>query len=148
MRKLWQNVQAHKWAALVFLVYWIATLVVVPLTWASGIPTPVVLLLFTVPLVAGILVGWWRSSAHWRDKIGGGMLAGFLCAAITNVVMKGGVIDEVQGYLRGWEHFGQWGEMAVFFVIAGFLGLLLGFAGAVLASIMEHHRNRLISGSS
>ena len=95
MKKLWQDIKAHKWAAVFFLVYWLATLVVVPITWHGGIPTPVVLLLFTVPLIAGILVGLWRSSApehtaHLSDKIGGGMLAGLLCTGITVLVMKGG----------------------------------------------------------
>jgi len=153
MKRLWLDIKAHKWAAGFFLIYWLATLVVVPITWQGGIPTPVVLLLFTVPLIAGILVGSWRSSApehraHLGDQIGGGMLAGLLCTVVTDLVMKGGVIDEVQGWMRGWEHFGQWGEVAVFFIVAGVLGLILGFAGAVLASIVERFRHRLTSGTS
>jgi hypothetical protein len=148
MRKLWLDIQAHKWAAVFFLVYWLATLVVIPITWDGGIPFPVVLLLFTVPLIAGILVGLWRSSApehtaHLGDKIRGGMLAGLLCAVITDLVMKGGVVDEVIGWMRGWEFFGQWGEMVVFFIVAGVFGIILGFAGAGLASIVERFRHRL-----
>ena len=88
MRKLWQDIQAHKRAAVLFLGYWLAILVVILFTWDQGIPSPVVLLLFTVPLIAGILVGLWRSSApghtaHLGDKTGGGMLAGLLCTEIT-----------------------------------------------------------------
>ena len=148
MKKLLLDITAHKWAAGFFLLYWLATLVVVPITWESGIPFPVVLLLFTVPLIAGILVGWWRSSApehtaHFGDKIRGGMLAGLLCTVVTDLVMKGGVIDEVIGWMRGWQSAGQWGEMAVCSIVAYVLGVILGFAGAVLASIVERFRHRL-----
>ncbi len=150
MRKLWQDIKAHISAAVLFLVYWLATLAVVPLTWQNGIPTPVVLLLFTVPLIAGILVGWWRSStpeqaAHVGDAIGGGMLAGLLCTEITLLVMKGGVIDEVIGWIRGWKFFGQWGEILEFAIVAGVFGILLGLVGAVLASIMQRFHHRLNS---
>lgn len=153
MRKLWQNILAHKWAAMLFLFYWLATLVVVHITWNEGIPFPVVLLLFTVPLIAGILVGLWRSSTaehtvRLGDKTGGGMLAGLLCAVITELVMKGGVVDEVIGWMRGWKFFGQWGEMLVFFIVSGVIGIILGFAGAVLASILERLRNHLTRASS
>ena len=146
MKKLWQDIKAHKRATILFLVYWLATLVVVPLTWDGGIPYPVVLLLLTVPLIAGILVGFWRSSTpehtvRFGDKIGGGMLAGLLSTEITLLVVKGGVIDEVIGWMRGWEFFGKWAEMVVFVIIAGVFGIILGFVGAVLASIMERFRN-------
>ena len=148
MRNLWQDVQAHKLAAMAFLVYWIATLVVVTLTRDGDLPMPVFLLLLTVPLLAGILVRRWRSAVpgrtvRWAEKAKGGMLAGFLCAAMTNLVMKGGVLDEVQGYLRGWAHYGQWDGVAAFFIVYGVLGLILGLAGAALASIMERFRHRL-----
>lgn len=36
MRRLWRDIQAHKRAAVLFLVYWLATLVVIPMTWARG----------------------------------------------------------------------------------------------------------------
>ena len=96
MRKLWHDIQAHKRAAVMFLVYWLATLVVIPITWVGGIPFSVVLVVLTTPLIAGILVGLWRASmpergAHLGDRIGGGTLAGLLCAEITFFVMKGGV---------------------------------------------------------
>ena len=142
MRKLWHDIQAHKREAGLFLVYWLAMLAVVLITWHEGVPSPVVLLLFTVPLIAGILVGLWRSStpertARWGDKISGGMLAGLLCAEITELVMKGGVLYEVIGWMRGWEFFGQWGELAGFVIVAGVLGVLLGLVGAVFTIIPE-----------
>ena len=145
MRKLWLDIQAHKWAAVFFLVYWLATLVVVAITWDFGIPFPVVLLLFTVPLIAGILVGLWRSSApehtaHLGDKIRGGMLAGFLCTEITLLVMKGGVLEEVIVWMQGGGQ--RFGKMLVFTIVAGVFGIILGLVGAVLASIMESLRHR------
>ena len=145
MRRLWQDIQAHKRAAVLFLVYWLATLVATPITWDEGIPFPVVLLLFTVPLIAGILVGLWRSSApehaaHLGDKTGGGMLAGLLCTEVTFLVMKGGVVDEVIVWMRGGGH--RFGEMLVFSIVAGVFGIVLAFAGAGLASIVERFRRR------
>ncbi len=153
MRKLWQDIQTHKRAAVLFLVYWLVTLVVSFITWDMGIPFPVVLLLFTVPLIAGIFVGLWRSStpehtARFGDKIRGGMLAGLLCTEITFLVMKGGVVEEVIGWMRGWKFFGQWGEMLVFCIVAGVFGIILGFTGAALASIMERFRNHPTRASS
>jgi hypothetical protein len=146
MRKLWQDIQAHKWAAVLFLVYWLATLIVVPITWDGGIPFPVVLLLFTVPLIAAILVGLWRSSApehtaHLGDKIRGGMLAGLLCTVTTFLVMKGGAVEEVIVWMRGGGH--RFGEMLVFSIVACVFGIILGYAGAGLGSIMERFRHRL-----
>jgi hypothetical protein len=148
MRKLWQDIQAHKLAAVLFLMYWLATLVVIPITWDAGIPFPVVLLLLTVPLIAGILVGLWRSStpehtARFGGKSAGGILAGLLCTEITLFVMKGGVVGEVIGWMRGWKFFGQWGEVVEFIIVAGVFGIILGFVGAVLASIIERLRHRL-----
>ncbi len=145
MRKLWQDIRAHKGAAVFFLVYWLATLVVVLITWDGGIPPPVVLLLFTVPLIAGILVGLWRSSApehtaHLGGKIRGGMLAGLLSSEITLFVMKGGVVEEVIVWMQGGGQ--RFGEMLVFCVVTGVFGIILGFAGAGLASIVERFRHR------
>lgn len=85
MSNLWQDIQAHKWAAVWYLVYWLATLALVPITWAGGIPGPVVVLLFTNPLIAGALVGRWRAATLERavrtgDRFRGCMLAGVLRA--------------------------------------------------------------------
>ena len=55
--------------------------------------------------------------------------------------MKGGVVDEVIVWMRGGGH--RFGEMLVFLIVAGVFGIILGFAGAVLASIMERFRHRL-----
>ncbi len=138
MRKLWQDIQAHQWAAVFFLVYWLATLVVVEVAWDSGIPTPVVLLVLTLPLIAGILVGLWRSSG---GKIRGGMLAGLLCIEISMLLMKGGVAEEVIVWLQGGGQ--RFGEMLVFCILGGIVGIMLGFGGAGLASIAKRLGHRL-----
>src|SRR5512135_2409378 len=127
MRKLWQNIQAHKRAAVLFLIYWLAVVVVTFITWNQGIPTPVALLIFTVPLIAGILVGLWRSStpehtAGFGYKTGGGMLAGFLCIEITALVARGGVVDELIGWMLGWGE--RFGEQLVGCVVFGIFGII------------------------
>jgi hypothetical protein len=145
MRGLWHDFQAHKWAAALLLVYWLATLAVSFATWYQGIPAPVVILLLTTPLIAGFLVGRWRAptpehAIHSRDRIGGGMLAGVLSAEITLLVMKGGVVDEVIGWVRGWEFYGQWGEVLGFCIVSSVLGTLLGLAGAVISMVLDRVR--------
>jgi archaellum biogenesis protein FlaJ (TadC family) len=95
MKKLWHDIHAHQRAAVLFLVYWLATLAVIFITFTHGIPFPFVILLFTTPLIAGALVGRWRASTPERavrsgDRIRGGMLAGVLSAEITLLVMRGG----------------------------------------------------------
>jgi hypothetical protein len=143
MRRLWHDLQAHKRAAVLLLVYWLATLAVDLLTWSRGIRDQVLL---TTPLIAGFLVGRWRAptaehAVHSRDRIGGGVLAGVLSAEITLLVVKGGVIHEVIGWMRGWQFYGQWGEVLGFTIAAGILGAVLGLAGAVIAIILDHvHR--------
>jgi hypothetical protein len=147
MRRLWYDFQAHKWAAVLFLMYWLATLAVSFVTGNGGIPDRVVVLLLTTPLIAGILVGWWRvptpeHTARSRDRIGGGMLAGVLSAEITLLVMRTGIVAEVIGWVRGWEFFGQWGEVLEFTVVAGVLGAVLGLVGAVISMILDRVRHQ------
>ncbi len=150
MRKLWQDIQTHKRAALLFLVYWLVTVVVTFITWDQGIPSPVVLLISTVPLIAGILEGLWRNStpehtARFGDKIRGGMLFGLLCIEITVLVIRGGVVDELIGWMRGWGE--RFGEMLVMCIVFGIFGIILGFIGAALTSIIEHYRSHLTHNS-
>jgi hypothetical protein len=144
MRRLWHDFQAHRRAAVLFLLYWLATLAVERMTNHGGVPTPIVLLLLTTPLIAGALVGWWRGAmperAHRsRDRITGGMLVGVLSFAITMVVTKGGVIEEVIGGIRGSPYF-QGGEMLGMFMVGCVVGALLGSAGAALAMILDRVR--------
>jgi hypothetical protein len=144
MRRTWHDFQAHGRAAVLFLLYWLATLAVERMTNQGGDPDWTVVLLLTTPLIAGALVGWWRGAmpepAHRsRDRITGGMLVGVLSVAITMVVIKGGVIEEVIGGIRGDPYF-QGGEMLVFVIVGCVLGALLGSAGAALAMILDRFR--------
>ena len=143
MRRLWHDFQVHKWAAALFLVYWLTTLAVVYLAWHEGIPYPVLVLLLTIPLIAGALVGWWRTStregtARSRGQITGGMLVGVLSAEITFLVKRNGVIEEVIVWMKGGGQ--RFGEMLVWCLIAGILGALLGLAGAGFAMILNRVR--------
>jgi hypothetical protein len=131
--------------AVLLVVYWLATLVVVHFTWAGGIPDPVVALPFTAPLIAGFVVGHWRAwtperAAGSDDVMRGGTLAGVLSAVMTLVVMKGGSVDEVIGWTRGWEFSGQWGEVLEVTIAAAVLGAVLGLVGAALAVVVDHRR--------
>lgn len=147
MRRLWHDVQAHKWAAVLFLVYWLVTLAVNVVTWSGGIPGRVVVFLLTTPLIAGVLVGRWRAPTvenadHSRDQIGGGVLAGVLSAEFTLLLMKGGVVEEMIGWMRGQDHMGQWGEVLEFAFVAGVLGAFLGLAGVFIAMVLDHVHRR------
>jgi len=141
MTRLWHDLQTHGLAAVLFLLYWLATLTVQRMTDYGGTPNAVVVLLLTTPLIAGALVGWWRRAmpepAHrWRDRITGGMLVGVLTFAITMVVTKGGVIDEVISGIRRSPYF-EGGEMLGMFTVGCVVGVLLGSVGAALAMILE-----------
>ena len=129
---------AHWWrsrifAMVLYLVYWLATLAVVGLTWTDGIPGLVVLLVLTNPLIAGGLIGRWLSSTPEPSSgaVGGGALAGVLWAEVTLFVMKGGVIDELLGWRSGQCYVG---ELLGFVLVTGVAGLLLGFVGAAVAA--------------
>ena len=140
MRRLWHDFRAHKRAAVLFLMYWLATLAV---DWSHGIPNEVVLLFLTTPLIAGALVGRWRASTPERtarllDRIMGGMLAGGLVGGITWLVKRGGIVDEAISWMRG--EGSRWGEMLVLWIASCVLGALLGLIGAVYAIILDRGR--------
>lgn len=140
MIRLWQDFQAHKLATILLLVYWLTTLVVATITWNGGIPGQIVSLLLTTPLIAGALVGWWRASmpkctTRFRDQISGGMLVGVLSAEIILLVMRGGIVSELTGWMHG-DRF-RAGEVLEFFIASGFIGVFLGLVGALFAIILE-----------
>lgn len=146
MRRIWHDFRAHWRASVLFLLYWLATLTVQRMTDHGGTSNPIIVLLLTTPLIAGALVGWWRREmperAHRsRDRIRAGMLVGALSFAITMVVAKGGVIEEVISGVRGSPYF-QGGEMLVFFIVGCILGALFGSVGAALALIVDRIRHQ------
>ena len=134
MRRLWHDVQAHTRAAVLFVLYWLATLGLDFVTWFH--PDRVVILFLTTPLIAGALVGRWRASTPERtarllDRIMGGMLAGGLVGGITWLVKRGGIVDEAISWMRG--EGSRWGEMLVLWIASGILGAILGLIGVVYA---------------
>jgi len=147
MKKLWHDIQAHKWAAALFLVYWLATLALILITWDRGIPNRVGVLVLTIPLIAGALVGRWRESTPERvaragDRISGGMLAGVLSAEVTFFVIP--VVEVIRWMHRhksqGGEVLDFWGDVLEFSIVTGIFGVLLGLAGAMLAIVMGRFR--------
>jgi hypothetical protein len=128
MRRLWHDIQTHQRAAVVFLVYWVAAAL------AAARDSPGLLLLFATPLIAGALVGWWRST----ERILGGLLAGVLTGALVSLVVD---VREVVGWIQHGRVRGIRGdemlEWLVFLVVAGGL---LGMAGAGLAILLRRSR--------
>lgn len=143
MSKLWQDIVTHKRAAVLFLAYWLAILAVVHITWNHGIRGSVVALIFSTPLVAGALVGSWRVSTTGRParfgyQIKSGMLAALLCIEITFLVMKGAALEEVLNWVRGDRFEGD--QVLALAVVAGVIGIFLGLAGALLATMLHQFR--------
>jgi hypothetical protein len=128
MRKLWHDIQTHQRAAVAFLVYWVAAAL------AAAEDSPGLLLLFATPLIAGALMGWWRST----ERIRGGLLTGVLTGALVSLVMD---VREVVGWIQHGRVRGLRGdemlEWLVFLVVAGGL---LGMAGAGLAIVLGRSR--------
>ena len=63
MKKLWQDIARHRGAAALYLVYWLATVVMVPLMSDGGISDPVVALLLSnslIPCASPSLNNLWR----------------------------------------------------------------------------------------
>jgi hypothetical protein len=144
MRKLWQDIRTHKSAAVLYFVYWLATLTASFVMWKSGLPGWVVGLLFTNSFIAGALVGRWRGASRQHmfrkgDGMRGGMLAGVLSSEATFLLMKGGVISEAIIWMHGFR--GEWDQVLVFSIIGGIFGAVLGLAGAGLTTILNRHRS-------
>jgi hypothetical protein len=141
MSRIWRDIQTHRWAALVYLVYWILTLATIVITWNQGIPGAVVALVLTNPLIAGALVVWWRvatpeKAANPVERFRVGMLTGVLSTEITFLVMKGGAGAEVVGWMRGDKFQGI--EVLEFAIAAAMFGVVLGFVGAAFAMAFDH----------
>jgi len=98
-------------------------------------------------LFAGGMVGWWRKATPERatrmgNRLWGGMLAGFLSFEITFIVMKGGAVDELIGWMQGRGFQGI--EVLEFLIATGIVGILLGLCGAALAQAAGENRRRPI----
>lgn len=142
MKTLLREIAHHRGVVVLFAGYWLATVIVVPFVWRNGIPGPVVALLLSNCLIGGALISWWRGQSTVRtysagSRIRSGALAGMLVGEITFLVIKGGAVYELVGWLRGWSHFGQWGEVLEFAIAVGLIGALLGTFGAAGPAVMR-----------
>jgi len=95
--------------------FWLATIVAVPFAWQGGIPGPLVALLLRNCLIAGALMSWWHGKSVDRaysagSRIGFGAFVGSLFGEITCLVTKGGAVDELFGWMRGWPPFWTMGR--------------------------------------
>jgi hypothetical protein len=147
MRDLWQDIRAHKLAAIIYLFFWIGILVAEVITFDRNVAAPVMPFLFIIPLLAGGMVGWWRKAtperaARMGNWLWGGMLAGVLSSEITFIVMKGGAADELIGWMQGRRFQGV--EVLEFLIAFGIVGVLLGLCGAALARAVGGNRRRPI----
>jgi hypothetical protein len=148
MFRLWTDVRSHKIAAMLLFLYWLATLALAVLTWDRGIPLPVVLLMFTTPLLGGALVGWWQPDASTPvpHRIVDGALAGSLIAAAAFLFTKGGAGDEVLGWMNGQRFQGD--EVAGFLIFVCAAGAGLGAMGAALMKCIRLVRKNRDVGQS
>ena len=142
MEDFWKEIAHHRGVAALFAGYWLATVIAVPFAWRGGIPGPVVALLLSNCLIWGALISWWRGQSTERtysagSRIRGGALAGVLVGEITLLVIKGGAVDELIGWIRGRPHFGQWGEVLDFAIALGLIGALLGSVGAAGPALLR-----------
>lgn len=144
MKKLWRDITSHRGVAALFLVYWLATVATVPFAWRGGIPPQIVALLLSNSLISGALVSWWRRPTAERtgsvgERIRGGILAGVLSAEITLLVIKGGIAEELIGWMRGARF--QGGEVLEFAIAVAVLGVFLGLVGSACSLILCRRAN-------
>lgn len=147
MSDFWQDIRTHKLAAAIYLICWVGIMAAEIITFDQNVATPVIPILFLIPLAAGGLVGWWRKAARERaarmgKRLWGGMLAGFLSFEITFLAMAGGAVDELIGWMRGRRFQGE--EVLEFLIAAGIAGILLGLCGAALAQVVGGNRRKPI----
>ena len=83
MKTLWNSIQTHWQASLLFLSCWLVS-AVIAITVFPDSPVMAVILL-SPPLAAGALVGWWRSSERIGERAGSGLLAGLLVGVIPDL---------------------------------------------------------------
>jgi hypothetical protein len=139
MKKLWNNIQTHRQASLLFLSCWLVS-TVIAITVFPDSPVMAVIVL-SPPLAVGALVGWWRASERIGERIGGGVLAGLLVGVILDLGMiavavfswirPGQIKNDKNEYL---------GEAIVFLVLFVVFGAVLGWVGARLAIILDRYR--------
>ncbi len=148
MRQLWQDIQTHRLAAALFLVFWLAIWGITWATWQESMSPLALGLHLLLLFVAGALVGWWRNTT--AGSIGGGMLAGLLLNVINCAFLF--VFDEI---LR-WTGRAQpdpeltasiewWGNLPWFLIFA-VIGIVLGMVGGLIGALLAAALRRVRGG--
>ena len=133
MRRIWNEVKAHRLATILFLLYWVIAFGLDAFGWRKpkyrpeDMGTTVIYLHFLLPVIAGASIGWWRRNTPGR--IAGGMVA-------AEVVL---IVDAAAVLAHQWIafHMGETGgsgeritEVPVFLMAIALMGSLLGLIGA------------------
>lgn len=154
MRRMWNEVKAHRLATTLLLLYWLIAFGLDAFGWQKPenrpdmVPT-VIYLHFLLPVISGALLGWWRRNTPGR--IAGPMMAGA-------VVL---VVDAAAVLAHQWIafNFGETGdsseritELPVFLIAIGLVGSLLGLIGATgatgLSHLVDRWRKRAVGSAS
>jgi len=148
MRQLWHDIQTHRLAAALFLVFWLAIWGITWATWQAGMPSLVGGLHLLLLFVAGALVGWWRNTT--AGSIGGGMLAGLLLYVINYAIMLVFEILRWPGRAQpGPELMASsmsLGEELIFFLILAVIGIVLGMVGGLIGALLAAALRRVRGG--
>ena len=129
MRQLWHDIQTHRLAAALFLVFWLATWGITWATWQASMSSLALGLHLLLPFVAGALVGWWRNTT--AGSIGGGMLAGLLLCVINWAIM---LVFEIGSAMPLDEEFIM--EALVMGLIYAVIGIVLGMVGGLISALL------------
>ncbi len=160
MRRLWSDIQRHRLAVGIFLLYWLVTWAVTGATWefdTSGKsvgmdPTALYLHLF-LPLFAGALVGWWRSVVMPHEvrlvpSARGGAFAGFVIGEVDlllfllwlGALMLRGMIPPSSGGQTVWGGWVVLEYMVLLAVVGSFFGMVGGLSTGMFSD--QWHRWR------
>jgi len=146
MRQLWHDIKEHKRSSLLFMIYWLSLWGLdFSLGWNSGIPTAGMVLLFSAPVLASIMVAWWRESAQYR---GGALAAGLVTMGSVVFAFIPDTLTALNGSQGG---VMEWavdavvsmvGASLIFGVFGALLGLIGAFFGMTLRRVLHPNADR------
>ncbi len=154
MRRLWFDIQRHRFAVAVFLLYWLITWAVTGATWefdtsgnSVGMNITALYMHLFLPLFAGALVGWWRSvviphEVRLVPSARGGAFVGFLVGEVDLLLLLiwSGALALLgrippsasrQGAGTGWQ------EVLEFIVLMAVVGSFFGMVGGLSAGMLS-----------
>ncbi|MCW5978162.1 MAG: hypothetical protein KIT09_08790 [Bryobacteraceae bacterium] len=144
MRRMWNEIKAHRLATALFLLYWLTAFCLDAFGWQKpenrpDMVTMVLYLHFLLPVIAGALVAWWRRNTLGR--IAAGMVAGavVLVVAVAAVLAHQFIAFDMGETGDSHERIT---EAPVFVMLLGLLGSLLGLIGAAGATGLGHLADR------